>query len=220
MRKTVILLNMILMCFTLSVGAQESVEVYGAEFNPALKRMLHGCMMLAQGVRENDCMMVGMAVDSLNSNENIPPEPVIVGKLAAKAVDTEGLLPIEDCFEFSDMYGHEWLSSHCGTAMVELPPLMRSYPAKCKVLKMRVAPKSSVVYSIGMKGKCHLFAIGEPGSAIELRIKSESEGEVKPVKFYENLWLGKWTGPSIKEPHAVTVSNNSDIPATIYLYSN
>ena len=220
MKKIVLLLNIFLLCSANVLMAQESLDTYSSDFDPSLKRLLNGCVMLARGVQENDCMMVGMAVDSLNRNENIPPKPVVVGNMITTAIDVSALLPIDECFDFSDVYGHEWLEARCGAPVVDLPPLMRSFPSECKVIRMRLAPKSSATYSVKMRGKCHLFAIGEPGSIIGLDIREESNPEINPVKYGDNLLVATWVAPTVKAAHTLTISNDTETPATIYVYSN
>lgn len=202
-------------------GISDAVEAYVADFNPTMKVLLRGCTMLSGGVKAGDADMVGEAADILYSNFNADDK--LVGDLRVTAIDTDSVIPITNCFDFSDKYCLKWLDANYGIPILERAPLMREIgnQSACKMLRLRLKPHSKAVYSMRMKGKCHMFSTYEPATDVTMSIMTADGKDVSGQHFEdEMLWAAIWDAPAAKTEYIVTFTNESDIPSTIYLFSN
>lgn len=221
MRKTNIIFILFL-CFLsgcLQSHAEITTDKTAEGFSPSLRRLYNGCVMLSDGIANGDCEMVGFAVDSLNQNISFEPKPIVLGELRVTPVDTANVIPISNCFDFTDIYGLMWRDEHCNTPFVSPPGQMRG-KADCYVLKLRLKPNSSAEYTTNMQRHCQVFAIGEPDTEIDFQLIAPPYITATPKRVEKNLWLADWDGGSKREKYTIVFTNNSTIPSTIYFITN
>ncbi len=193
--------------------------------NKNMARYYEGCILLREGIINNDQIKLDSAIYFLNESDD-ESDALELNKLELTNVETLDEVPMQGHVYFNSNYA-EHIYKEINEPFIDKVESLRGFPLAeqddpCNIAHIAIKAQGRVTYELEVEKDCRMFVVTEPGGTVKLFINDDNNNPLTIAQEYLSgaVLYAQWVQPVNSNSVYITLENNSSKDISLVIAMN
>lgn len=191
------------------------------ELNKNMQRFYRGCIVLREGIEQNNAITLDNAIELLD-DDPLNPDRIELSNLHLECSDTLNECPMKGHMFYNADYAEFYKENMGLGTFKEDPECLRGIPSNCQIAHRAVKAHGRISYNIKMAGPCQIIVLAEVGGTVKANVQFPNGNKYIGLPFEKgSVSYIKWDMAMFPpEQIVLTIENTSNKDISCVIVSN